>query len=108
VDKSAQWALVAAAWFIALSVALFGYLAWQRLGQPRPVMAASDQWGVQADGTALCPVTGKRVPVGPRTSKVTYLGRTYYFSDDKDAQGEDARTRFLMDPDSWLKRQAAP
>lgn len=104
-DKPAQWALVGAAWFLALSVALFGFLAWQRLGRtPPPIPRGGASYAVQADGTAVCPVTGEQVQVGPDTPTVTYLGHAYYFSTDKDAQGEDARTRFLMDPDAWIKR----
>jgi hypothetical protein len=122
VDKPAQWALVGAAWFLAVSVAVFGFLAWQRLGAVRPqagppaasvagpaaAAGSASPWALQPDGTALCPVTGQRVQVGPDTPTVTYLGNTYYFSGDKDASGQDARTRFLMDPDSWLHRGAAP
>ncbi|HTB22256.1 MAG TPA: hypothetical protein VK914_06085 [bacterium] len=112
-DRPAQWALVGAAWFLALSVAVFGYLAWQRLERVAPSSpqetAAAAVWAVQSDGTALCPVTGERVSVGPDTPRVTYLGRTYYFSGEKDSSGVDARTRFLMDPESWLQhRPAAP
>jgi hypothetical protein len=121
VDKPVQWALVGAAWFLAGSVAVFGFLTWQRLGSirtPAGTLAAplgnaaatgsSSPWALQSDGTALCPVTGQRIQVGPDTPTVTYLGNTYYFSGDKDASGQDARTRFLMDPDSWLHRGAAP
>jgi YHS domain-containing protein len=105
-DKPVQWALVGAAWFLALSVALFGYLAWQRTGSAAPAAAGSAaQWSVASDGTAQCPVTGKRIQVGPATPKVVYMGKTYYFADDKDDQGNDARSRFLMDPDSYLKPQ---
>ena len=114
-DKPVQWALVGAAWFLAGSVAVFGFLTWQRLGAVRTPAAtegvatgSSSPWALQPDGTALCPVTGQRVQVGPGTPTVTYLGNTYYFSGDKDASGQDARTRFLMDPDSWLHRGAAP
>jgi hypothetical protein len=112
VDRPAQWALVGAAWFLALSVAVFGFLAWQRLERAAPLnvpQAAAGAWSVQTDGTALCPVTGQRITVGPDTPRVVYLGRTYYFSDERDASGVDARTRFLMDPESWLgHRTAAP
>jgi hypothetical protein len=104
-DKPAQWALVGAAWFLAVSVALFGFLAWQRLGHAQPSPAGGAvSYAAQGDGTAVCPVTGERLQVGPDTPTVTYLGHAYYFSTDKDAQGEDARTRFLMDPDGWIKR----
>lgn len=115
-DKPAQWALVAAAWFLALAVALFGFLAWQRLGRVRlpvpaaaaPATPASPAGAGQppVPATAVCPVTGRTVTVGPDTPRVTYRGRTYYFSTDTDAQGNDARTRFLMNPESWLSGTA--
>lgn len=118
-DKPAQWALVGAAWFLAVSVAVFGFLTWQRMGAVRapsgPLAAtagatagSTSPWALQSDGTAVCPVTGQRLQVGPDTPTVSYLGNTYYFSADKDASGADARTRFLMDPDSWLHRGATP
>jgi YHS domain-containing protein len=103
-DKPAQWALVGAAWFLAISVAVVGFLALERLGPAHPEAAAAGV-SVQDAGAVLCPVTGKRIIVGPDTPKVIYLGKTYYFSDDRDADGVDARSRFLMDPESYLKRQ---
>jgi hypothetical protein len=98
VDKKAQWALVGAAWFLALTMAGLAWMLWRHFvpaAQP-PV------WSVAADGTARCPVTGKRVPAVPETPHVDYLGHIYYFAPDKDAEGNDARTRFLMDPERWL------
>jgi YHS domain-containing protein len=103
-DKKVQFSLVAAAWFAAFSVAVFGYLAWQR---GLPGADGADGAAAVAGATAVCPVTGRTVAVGPDTPKVVYLGRTYYFSGDKDADGHDARTRFLMDPESFVKPQPA-
>ena len=104
-DKKAEWALVGAAWFLAISVAVFGWLAWRHFGPP-PSNAPA--WTVASDGTARCPVTGKRVAAVPETPHVDYQDHTYYFAADKDEQGLDARTRFLMDPEAWLHRSPAP
>lgn len=103
-DKKAQWALVGAAWFMAFSVAGLGWLAWQRFGpEPDPAKA----YIVRSDGTAMCPVTRESVQAVSSTPQVDYQGLVYYFSTAKDAEGRDARTRFLMDPESFL-RPAAP
>jgi YHS domain-containing protein len=111
-DKKAQWALVAAAWFLALSMTALGVLAYRRLGGSGLALTASARpagpMGMRADGTALCPVTGQVLQVLTSTPKVDYMGTVYYFSGDQDAQGLDARTRFLMDPDKYLKAPAAP
>lgn len=110
-DKKAEWSLVGAAWFLALSVGGFGYLAWRRLGPAAPAAStapAADAWGLKADGTARCPVTGEILRVVSSTPQVDYLGHVYYFSLATDSQGLDARTRFLMDPDSFLKAAPAP
>jgi hypothetical protein len=109
--KFAQWALVAAAWFAALSVAATGVLALDKLARIQAALSAPkadpvDPYALRADGTALCPVTGQRVVVGPQTPKVVYLGRTYFFSTDKDANGVDARTRFLTDPEACFRHGA--
>lgn len=99
-DKKAEWALVGAAWFLALSVAGLGWLAWRHFNpgpsDPRAVYALHD------DGSAICPVTGRRLQIDANTPKVDYQGHVYYFANDVDAQGLDARTRFLMDPESYL------
>ena len=106
-EKRAQWALVGAAWFLALSVAGLGLLAYRHWAAPTAVAAPPvAAWGLRSDGTAPCPVTGQLIQVLTSTPKVDYQGQVYYFSSDKDASGTDARMRFLMDPDSFLK--AAP
>ena len=105
-EKRAQWALVGAAWFLAVSVAVIGFLAYERLAAPAAANAAAV--GQHRDGTAICPVTGQVLQVLTSTPKVDYLGTVYYFSGDQDAQGLDARTRFLMDPDKYLKAPSAP
>jgi YHS domain-containing protein len=103
-DKKAEWALVGAAWFLALSVAGLGWLAWRHFGPPPD---PAEAWQVASDGTARCPVTGESVPAEAATPQLDYQGQVYYFSASKDAEGRDARTRFLMDPESYL-RPAAP
>ena len=103
-DKKAEWALVGAAWFLALSVAALGWLAWRHFN-PKPADPAA-VYALHEDGFALCPVTGQRLHVDDSTPKVDYMDHVYYFSKDVDAQGHDARTRFLMDPDSFLKAPA--
>lgn len=104
-DKKAEWALVGAAWFLALSVAGLGWLAWSHFG-PRPDPAKA--FVVQTDGRARCPVTGEWVQAVSTTPQVDYQGQIYYFSSDKNADGQDARTRFLMAPESYLHPAAAP
>jgi len=108
-EKKAQWALVGAAWFFVLSVTGLGLLAYRRFGAPAVVAAPpASTWGLRSNGTALCPVTGQVLQVLSFTPKVDYLGSVYYFSLDKDGQGLDARTRFLMDPDRYLKSAPTP
>ncbi|HTB34112.1 MAG TPA: hypothetical protein VK842_04570 [bacterium] len=108
-DKKAQWSLVGAAWFAALSVAGFGYLIWQRGGSPAlPGPLTAQSLVPQANGTVRCPVTGELLQVGPDTPTVNYRGQTYYFSTAKDGNGLDARIRFLMDPDRYLSPTAHP
>lgn len=103
-DKKAEWALVGAAWFLAISVAGLGYLGWRyfapKSSDPKVVYA------LQADGKALCPVTGKSLQVGDATPRINYQGTEYFFAADVDAEGRDARTRFLMDPEAYLRPQA--
>jgi len=100
-DKKAQWALVGAAWFLALSVAGLGYMGWRHFapvgGDPKVLYA------LQANGKTVCPVTGKSLQVVETTPRVNYQGTVYYFSADTDGEGRDARTRFLMDPESFLR-----
>lgn len=99
-DKKAQWALVGAAWFMALSVAVLGWLAWRHFNPGQQDPAA--RYGLQADGYALCPVTKTPVKVRPDTPKVDYQGVVYHFSEALDAEGRSARLLFLMDPESYL------
>jgi hypothetical protein len=110
-EKPAQWALVAAAWFLALTVALLGWLAYRRF-IALPAAAAAAVAGAEAPlapgASAVCPVTKQTVTVGPETPSVVYQGRVYYFSDEKDAAGHSAKTRFLMDPQAYLGGSAAP
>lgn len=98
-DKKAQWALVGAAWFMAGTVAVVSWKAWQRFGVERDPFAA---FQVAEDGTVRCPVTGEKLQALSSTPQVVYLGKTYYFSGAKDGEGRDARTRFLMQPDLYL------
>jgi YHS domain-containing protein len=102
-DKKAQWALVGAAWFLAGTVALFGWLAWQRFGVQKDPAAALRP---AADGTVRCPVTGEALQALSSTPQLVYQGQTYYFSAAKDAEGRDARTRFLMQPELYLHPSA--
>ena len=104
-DKKAQWALVGAAWFLALSVAVLGFLGWRHFS-PKAVDPAV-VYALHGDGKAICPVTGKTLQVSDATPRINYQGVTYYFSSDSDAEGRDARTRFLMDPESFLRPAAA-
>jgi len=116
-DKPVQVALVGAAWILALGACTLGFLAWQRGqdGAAAPPSAPSQAgapaaggYAVNPAGQAACPVTGQLLTVTSATPRVVYRGETYYFSGDRDAQGNDARTRFLMDPESFLQRRAGP
>jgi hypothetical protein len=109
VDRKAQWSLVAAVWFIALSVAVFGFLIWRRIAPPAAAAPLTAQSLVpQANGSVRCPVTGESIQVGPDTPTVNYRGQTYYFATAKDSDGLDARTRFLMAPDRYVSPTAQP
>jgi YHS domain-containing protein len=103
-DKKAQWALVGAAWFMALTVAGLGWLAWQKFGATKDPLAAFVPAG---DGSVRCPVTGEKLQALSGTPQVNYQGRTYYFSGAVDGEGRDARTRFLMEPERYLHPQTA-
>ena len=113
-EKPAQWALVGAAWFLALTVAVIGFFAWRLFeGSVRDKQAqAQVQAGFEApltDGAkAVCPVTHETVVVGPGTPHVVYLDRVYYFSTTVDAAGHDPKRRFLMDPESFVHPGQAP
>jgi len=106
VGRLAQWALVGAAWFMAASVAGFGYLLWRHSSIVSAPVAASVQGGAGLYGPngtfAVCPVTGERVSIDGTTPKVDYLGTLYYFSRQKDSEGNDARARFLMNPEAYV------
>lgn len=109
-DKPAQWALVGAAWFLAISVAVLGFLAWRHLAggiEVAPALQGSEA-ALAIGATAICPVTGQKVVVGPNTPHVVYQNRVYYFSDQADAAGLLPRRRFLMDPEAILHPGAAP
>jgi len=109
VDRKAQWSLVAAAWFIALNVAVFGFLIWRRVGPAAAAAPLTTQSLVpQANGSVRCPVTGESLQIRADTPTVNYRGQTYYFSTAKDANGLDARTRFLMDPEHYVSPSAQP
>lgn len=103
-DKKAEWALVGAAWFLAVSVAGLGWLAWRHFGPPPD---PHKLYAVRSDGSAICPVTGEKVQAVPETPHVDYQGQVYYFSQAKDAEGREARIRFLMDPESFLHPASA-
>lgn len=113
-DKPAQWALVGAAWFLALSVALLGFLAWHHFAaSPDAATAgASAPGGSEAElalGThAICPVSGEKLVISAKTPKVIYKDRVYYFYDLPDAAGILPKRRFLMDPEAVLHPGAAP
>jgi hypothetical protein len=113
-EKPAQWALVGAAWFMALTVAILGFFAWRMFeanGLAKPASAAA-QPGAEAplqDGaTAICPVTHETVVVGPSTPRLVYMDRVYYFSSTQDIDGHDPKRRFLMDPESFVHPGLAP
>ena len=112
-DKPAQWALVGAAWFLALSVAILGFLTWRHF-VPSGVapMASAELGGSAAElapgATAVCPVTGQKLVISATTPKVIYKDRVYYFSDQPDAAGVLPKRRFLMDPEAVLHPGAAP
>ncbi len=113
-EKPAQWALVGAAWFLALTVAVIGFVAWRHFDAASQAAAAqaSAQNGSSAplaDGeTAICPVTHEKVIVGPATPHVVYMDHVYYFSTGLDPAGHDPKRRFLMDPESFVHPGAAP
>jgi hypothetical protein len=114
-EKPAQWALVGAAWFLALTVAAMGFFAWRTFeanGLAKPAAVAAAQAGadvpLQEGATAICPVTHETVVVGPATPRVTYMDRVYYFSGTKDPDGNDPKRRFLMDPESFVHPGLAP
>lgn len=111
-EKPAQWALVGAAWFLALSVAVLGCLAWHRFGAMPAVPAGGPPQGSEAElaegATAICPVTGHKLVVSAATPRVIYQSRVYYFDDKPDAAGILPKRRFLSDPEAILHPGLAP
>jgi hypothetical protein len=113
-EKPAQWALVGAAWFMALTVAAISFFAWRTFeanAQAKPAAAAAQPGAeapLQNGATAICPVTHETVVVGPSTPRVVYMDQVYYFSSTQDLDGRDPKRRFLMDPESFVHPGAAP
>ncbi len=99
-DKKAQWGLVSAAWFLALSVAGLGYLALQRSSQPVSETQGAAEGSAPKEAT--CPVTKRHLQVDATTPKFTYKDRDFYFADDTDEKGRSAKQRFVMDPEYYL------
>lgn len=109
-DKPAQWALVGAAWFLALSVALLGFLALRHFEAKSALTpATAGSLGELAPGSsAVDPVTGATLTVGPDTPRVVYQDRVYYFSNVSDAAGILPKRRFLMDPENYVHPGLVP
>jgi YHS domain-containing protein len=109
-DKPAQWALVGAAWFLALSVALLGFLAFRHFEAKSALTAATaGSLGELALGSsAVDPVTGATVTVGADTPRVVYQDRVFYFSNVSDAAGILPKRRFLMDPENYVHPGLVP
>ena len=104
-EKPAQWALVGAAWFMALTVAVIGFLAWRHFeastAAANPPLLGSE--APLANGaTAICPVTHEKVVVGPSTPHLVYMDNVYYFSATADAAGIEPKRRFLLDPEAYV------
>ncbi len=112
-EKPAQWALVGAAWFLALTIAIVSVLAWRHFeglpaaGVPAPGVAGSPQ-ALPEGATAICPVTHEKVMIGPATPHVVYMDRVYYFSTTLDASGREPKRAFLMDPEFYVHPGSAP
>lgn len=105
-DKNAQWALVAAAWFLALSVALLGWLGYRHLNRASSTAVELAGDGIVPLGDrAICPVTRQSLVVDAQTAHAIYRGRTYYFASGRDERGREHRTLFLMDPEAYLSGQ---
>lgn len=110
-DKPAQWALVGAAWFLAISVSLLGFLAYRHFGAGGPAVTAASAGSVgelAVGASAVDPVTGSPVVVGTDTPHVVYQDRVYYFSSLSDAAGIMPKRRFLMDPESYVHPGLVP
>lgn len=112
-EKPAQWALVGAAWFLALSIAILGFLVWQHLERSStgPVVgtaAVGDTAELAVGASTVCPVTGEKLVVAADTPRLVYQDRVYYFSAKADAAGTLPKRRFLMDPESFVHPGVAP
>jgi hypothetical protein len=113
-DKPAQWALVGAAWFLALTVAVIGFVAWRHFeaqaAAARLVLAAAQ--GSDAplpEGTAaICPVTKEHLIVAKDTPHLVYKERHYYFSKSLDAAGHEPKRLFVMDPEFYASPGTPP
>ena len=106
-DKPAQWALVGAAWFLALTVAMISFLAWRHFdatSQANRLIAAAAQ-GQELklpDGaSAICPVTKEKLIITKDTPHLIYKDRVYYFSTTLDPAGKEPKRLFLMDPEFY-------
>ena len=108
-EKPAQWALVGAAWFMALTVAVIGFLAWRHFEAASAPAAPLGADAPLVDGaTAICPVTHEKVVVGPSTPRLIYMNQVYYFSATADAAGIEPKRRFLLNPEAYVHPGAAP
>ena len=102
-DNRAQWALVGAAWFLALSVAVLGYLGYRHFAAPAqgPPTDVGLAQPLAPGSKATCPVTRAELTVGADTPSAVYKGQTYYFA-PATVGGKDNKTLFLMDPERYL------
>jgi hypothetical protein len=104
-DKPAQWALVAAAWFTAVCVAGIAFMAWRHFDRVavQAAEAALPLGTVEAlplGATALCPVTKEKLLVAADTPQLVYRDLHYYFA--KSGPGGEPKRLFLMDPELYL------
>jgi YHS domain-containing protein len=107
-EKQAQWALVAAAWVMAIGVLGLGAYAIIHFGNAGPASGAA--LSLKNTGTAqnpIDPVDGQAVTLSPDTPHASYNGNDYYFDDQKDLYGRDHKTIFLMDPLHYLTGSTA-
>jgi hypothetical protein len=113
-DKPAQWALVGAAWFLALSVAVIGFLAWRHF-ETQAVAAQLVLTVAQGSATplplgaqAICPVTKEHLIIAADTPTLVYKERYYYFSKGLDSAGHEAKRLFLLDPEYYANPGTLP
>jgi hypothetical protein len=108
-DKPAQWALVGAAWFLALTVAVIGFLAWRHFEAiSGPLAVAGTAAPLQDGATAICPVTKERIVIAKDTPQLVYKERVFYFSKTLDAAGREPKRLFLMDPEFYANPGTPP